>query len=418
MASSMLAGVKILDMATAGTGPLGLRWMGDYGATVIKVETHLRLDMVRMGGPFYKLVTHPDHSGWEMVFNSSKYSITLNLNKPQARDLVRQLVSEWQPHIMAESFRPGVMKRWGLEYESIEKIKPDIIYYSTCLEGQYGPHSQRLGFGTVTNSISGASHLAGWPDRPPAGMPLAYADFPSAGTGLVAVLSALIRQRRTGKGVHIDQSQYESNLYVLGCPLMDYFVNGRIMTRNGNRLPYAAPHGAYPCMGDDRWVAIAVFTGEEWESFCHVIGSPEWTGDPRFSTLQARKSNEDELDRLVGEWTGNHTAEEVEAMMQAEGVAAHVVENNMDIYEDPQMKHYGHFREITHPAVGTVRSEIPPFRFSKSTDSHFRAPLLGEHNHYVFSQFLGMSDDEISDLYAGGVITTEADLLSRGKKED
>jgi len=248
-------------------------------------------------------------------------------------------------------------------------------------------------------------------------MPLAYGDFPSAGTGLITLASALIRQRKTGKGVHIDQAQYEANLYVLAGPLMEYLVNGRVMGANGNRIPNAAPHGVYPCDGDDRWIAIAVFTDEEWEDFCFVIGNPQWTKDPRFATLAVRKTNEDELDVLIAEWTKKHTAEEVEVIMQASGVAANVLEDNRDIYEDPQMKHYGHFREIEHPVVGTVRSEIPPFRFSKSTDSHVRAPLLGEHNHYVFTQFLGMSDDEVADLYANGVITTEADLPSSAKKK-
>ena len=353
-----------------------------------------------------------------MWLNPSKYGITLNLNKPGARDLIKRVVTNWQPHIMAESFRPGVMKRWGLDYDSVKRLKPDIVYFSTCLEGQYGPHSQRLGYGGVSTSMSGVSHLVGWPDRPPAGLPLAYADFPSAGTGLIAVVSALIRQRRTGRGLHIDQSQYESNLYVLAGPLMEYAVNGRVMGGNGNRHPSASPHGVYPCEGHDRWIAIAVFTDEEWRSFCRVIGDPAWASESRFATLAGRKSNEDELDRLVGEWTKDFPTEQVEAMMQAEGVAANVVEDNKDIYDDPQMKHYGHFRELEHPVVGTIQSEMPPMRFSKSRDTHFRAPLLGEHNHYVLSQFLGMSDDEIADLYAEGVITTDADLPAPRKQED
>jgi benzylsuccinate CoA-transferase BbsF subunit len=410
MGNYIFDGIKALDMGTGGTVPLALKWLGDHGASVIKVETHLRLDSARMGGPFYGFIPGANRGGWQVWLNSTKYSFTVNLAKPQGRDLIKQLVVKWQPHILAESYRPGVMKKWGLDYDSIKKLKSDIIYWSSCIEGQYGPHCMRLGYGSVTSNLSGVGYLTGWPDRPPAGVPLAYSDFPAVGTGLIAITSALIRQRRTGKGVHLDQSQYESNLYVLAAPILEYLVNGRVMERNGNRLSHAAPHGVYPCEGVDRWVAIAVFTDEEWRSFCDVIGNPDWTKAPKFATLAGRKQSEDELDQLVGEWTKIHKAEDVESAMQARGVAANVVEDNQDIYEDPQMKYRGHFQEVEHPEVGKVKGELPPFRLSKSGERHFRAPLLGEHNNLILSEFLGLSDDEISDLYAEGAITTDADL--------
>jgi len=408
---SIFDGIKILDFGMAATVPLALSWMGDYGATVIKIETHLRPDMARAGGPFYEArLGELDQAGWQQWLNCSKYSVTLNLEKSGGKALVKRLITEWQPHIMAESFRPGVMKRFGLDYDSVKQLKPDIIYWSTCLEGQYGPHSQRLGYGSVSTNLSGASYLTGWPDRPPSGLPLAYGDFASTGTGLLTLVSALLRHNKTGKGVYIDQAQYEVNVYVLAGAIMEYLVNGRIPERKGNRLNYAAPHGVYPCDGDDRWVAIAVFTEDEWKKFCRVIGDPEWCKDPKFMTFFDRKDNEDELDSLVGEWTIKKTAEEVETLMQTSNVAAHVVENAKDIYDDPQLKYYGHFRELAHPEIGTVKSEIPPLKFSKNTDVHFRAPLLGEHNYYVLSDFLGLSDDEISDLYAEGIVTSDADL--------
>lgn len=409
--TSIFDGIRILDFGMAATVPLAMTWLGDFGATVIKIETHLRPDISRAGGPFYQArMGELEQNGWQQWLNSSKYSMTLNLSKTEGRDLIRRIISEWQPHIMAESFRPGVMKRFGLDYESVRKIKPDIIYWSTCLEGQYGPHSQRLGYGTVSTNLSGASFLAGWPDRPPSGMPMAYGDFASTGTGLIALVSALIRQKKTGKGVHIDQSQYEVNVHVLAGAMMEYMVNGRIMKRNGNRLPHASPHGVFPCAGEDRWVAISVFTDEEWQRFGRVLGNPEWIGDSKFSTIALRKQNEDELEDRIGKWTVNYDAETIEKLMQENGVAANVVQTGKDVYEDPQLAHYGHFREMDNPEIGKVRSEIPPLKFSKVEDKHFRAPLLGEHNHYVLSEFLGMTDDEISDLYAGGVITTDANL--------
>ena len=132
--------------------------MADFGARVIKVETHLKLDAARMGGPFYQFTPGYDRCGWQMWLNAGKYSMTVNLGKSQAADLIRRLIQEWQPNIITESFRPGVMKKWGLDYENVRELKPDVIYYSTCLEGQYGPHSMRLGYGTVSTFMSGVNH--------------------------------------------------------------------------------------------------------------------------------------------------------------------------------------------------------------------------------------------------------------------
>jgi benzylsuccinate CoA-transferase BbsF subunit len=415
MTKSIFDGIKILDMGAAATIPLALAWLGDFGAEVVRIETHLRPDISRAGGPFYGArFGEISQAGWQQWLNSSKYSITLNLAKQGGKDIVNRLITEWQPHILAESFRPGVMKRFGLDYESVSKLKPDIIYWSSCLEGQFGPHSQRLGYGPVSTNLSGNSYLTGWPDRPPSGAPLAYGDFASTGTGLLTLVSALIRQRKTGKGIYIDQAQYEVNVHVLAGAMMEYLVNKKIWDRSGNRLFYAAPHGVYPCAGDDRWVAIAVFTELEWLNFCRVIGNQDLATDEKFNTISARKNNEDELDEIVKQWTIKRQPEEVEVLMQQANISANVVETAKDIYEDPQLKHYGHFMEIENPDIGKVRSEIPPLKFSKSKDIHFRAPLLGEHNHYVLSKLLSMSDGEISDLYAAGIITTDADLPGKG----
>ena len=414
-AKSIFTGIKIIDFGAAATVPLALAYLADYGAEVIKVETHIRPDISRAGGPFYEArMGEMEQAGWQEWLNPSKYSITLNLGKEKGKDIIRRLITDWQPDILAESFRPGVMKRFGLDYDHVKALKPDIIYWSSCLEGQFGPHCQRLGYGPVSTNLSGVSYLTGWPDRPPCGMPMAYGDFASTGTGIISLVSALLRHRKTGKGVHIDQSQYEVNVHVLTGAILEYIINGRIFGRNGNRLAHAAPHGVYPCKGEDRWVAVAVLTQEDWKNFCRVIGYPQWTTDEKFSTLAGRKRNEDDLDKHIATWTRGKSAEEVESLMQQGGVAANVVETGEDIYQDPQLAHYGHFREIDHPNIGKVNSEIPPFKFSKSKDAHTRAPLLGEQNHYVLSDVLGMSDDEISDLYVEGVITTDADLPGAG----
>jgi benzylsuccinate CoA-transferase BbsF subunit len=187
--------------------------------------------------------------------------------------------------------------------------------------------------------------------------------------------------------------------------ILDYMVNGRVAGREGNRRAGAAPHGAYRCRGDGRWCTIAVFDTREWEGFCRVIGSPFWCRDPRFSSLAARKENEDELDRLVEAWTIGRSPEEVMEMMQAAGVPAGVVQTGQDLLEkDPQLKHRCFFRELDHPEIGSHYARGPCFLLSRSPWLPQRSPLLGEHNEYVLKELLGMTDEEVSELVARGVL--------------
>jgi benzylsuccinate CoA-transferase BbsF subunit len=239
----------------------------------------------------------------------------------------------------------------------------------------------------------------------------AYTDFISPWYLITSVVAALLYRRKTGKGMYLDQSQLEAGVTFLGPAILDYAVNGRILGRSGNRDPYAAPHGAYPCSGLDRWVTIAVFTDEEWRAFCQVIGNPEWTKDPRFATILARKENEDELDRLIGEWTKDYTAEQIMAMMQDAGVPAGLVETPEDLFNDPQLKHREHFRFLEHKVIGRHAYNAPAYRLSKTPNHIWKSgPCLGEDNEYVYKEILGFSDDEIADLLIGGVITTETDM--------
>jgi len=194
---------------------------------------------------------------------------------------------------------------------------------------------------------------------------------------------------------------------------MDYKVNGRMLTRMGNRDPHAAPHGAFPCQGDDRWVAIAVRTDEEWRAFCQVLGRPDWTGEDRFATFKGRKDNEDELERLIEQWTKARVAEEVMMMMQEAGVPAGVVGGGGggDLFEDPQLKHRRHFRRLDHQVIGRHVYNAPSYWLSKTPDHiHKAGPCLGEDNEYVYKDLLGFTDDDIAEFLAEGVITTEYDV--------
>lgn len=403
-------GIKVLDFSWAAVGPMSVRYLADHGAAAIHVQSWSRPCFLSYQRPKRNDVSHPDYGYWAAIYNASKFSITLNLERQGAQNITKRLISEWQPDIVVESFTPGVMKKFGLDYASVLPLKPDIIYLSTCIQGQYGPHSHYPGYGNLGANLAGFYYISGYPDRdisPPFG---AYSDFINMRFAAAHLLAALEYRRRTGRGVHLDQSQYECALHFVSPLLMDYAVNGRIFERNGNHLPYAVPHGVYPCKGDDRWVAISVFTDDEWRRFCDVIQNPDWTEDPKFATFLDRKRNEDELDRLVGEWTIDYTAEQIEAMMQGAGIAANVVESVKELFEDPQLRHRNHFRLFQHKAMGPTRFEGMAFKLSKTPDTMWCPATYGEHNEYVFKEILGMSNEEIGDLMATGDISTEGDF--------
>ena len=403
-----LEGIKIVALEWIVVGPLATSYLGEQGATVVKVESHVRPDGSRFIGPFKNGVTHPDYSGFFCHQNSSKYSVTINVKKPSGKDLIVKLI-KWAD-VVVENMTPGVMKSLGLDYESVKAVNPEVIYVSMSIQGQFGPHHMSTGFGQLAAALGGCTDLTGFPDRGPAPCHGAYVDYITARLMPSLILAAIDYRRRTGKGQFIDDSILENTAYFFALPVMDYVINGRVWNRMGNRHPYACPHGAFRCHGDDRWVAIAVFTEEEWQAFCGVLGRPEWTKDSRFSTFWERKRNEDELEKLLEAWTVNHTAEQVETLMQAAGVPAGVVESTKDLFSDPQLQFRVTFRELNHKTMGPILRVGPASRFSRTTDVQFAPPILGEHNSFVLGEILHLSEDEISDLYAEGAITTEADF--------
>jgi len=306
--------------------------------------------------------------------------------------------------IVSEGYTPGTMKRWGLDYEKLKKIKPDIIMVSTCNLGQTGPYASHPGFGTQLVGYSSLASVTGWPDGEPVIPDTPYTDALTPPFGAAALIAALDYRRRTGRGEYLDLSQHEVAIYCLAPLVLDYMVNGQVGQRESNRSPHAAPHGVYPCRGEDRWCAIAVFTDEEWQNFTKVIGEPPWTQELKFATLAGRKEHEDELDELVGEWTRQFTTEQVMELMQTAGIAAGVVQTCEDLYHDPQLKHRHHFWPLEHPEIGQHSYELPAFRLSKTpAELRMPAPCLGQHNEYVYTKILGIPDQEFIELLNEGV---------------
>lgn len=406
-------GVKVVNFGWMVVAPLTARELAWHGATVIRVECHRRPDTIRLSAPFKDSQVGVDRSGLFAMFNANTYSISLDVAMPRGKEIAHRLI-RWAD-VVIESFTPGVMKDLGLDYDSAKEIKPDVIYLSTSQLGSTGPYCRFQGYGPMSTALAGLTYLTGWPDRDAAGVFGAYTDFITPWYNVISLVGALMYRQETGKGMYIDSSQVEAGVSFLAPAMLDYTVNGRVWNRMGNQHPSAAPHSAFPCRGADRWCAIAVFSDEEWNAFCNVIGNPEWTWDAKFATSVARKENEDELNKLVGQWTVNLAAEEVVALLQTAGIAAGVVNKPQDQFDDPQLKHRQHFQFLEHPLIGRLGYHSPAYRLSETPfEARMPAPCIGQHNEYVFKEILGMSDDEIADLLAGGVITTDADLPKVG----
>lgn len=402
--SQALSGLKVLDFGWFIVSPLAASYLGMHGATVIKVESMKKIDLLRTILPMAKGIAGVNRSIQFTSWNSSKYSITLNLAHPKGFNIAKRLVS-WAD-VLIENLRPQKIGKLGLSYDDVKKINPSIIMASGSLQGQTGPRAEVAGLGLMMQGLPGMVHPTGPPEGPPTPVPAALPDFTATFYLLVAILAALDYRRRTSKGQYIDLSEVETALPFLSPNILDYCANDAEMLRVGNRSSYGAPHNAYRCLGDDRWCVITVFTHEEWTAFCNAIGNPEWTKQPRFATLPARKEHEDELDKLVEEWTLRYSTEAVMKMMQSFGIAAGVVENGKDLHQDQQLKYRHHFWPLEHDEIGQFAFDGPSYRLSETpAQLDIPSPCLGQHTEFICREILGMSSEEFVELDQEGVFT-------------
>ncbi len=399
----VFSGLKILSFSWAVVGPLTMKFFADHGATVIRIETSLRPCTMRSSAPYKDNKPGLNRGGYFTYYNANILSFAINMNHPKAAPVARRLV-EWCDVFM-ENYTPGVIEKWGLDYESLKKIKPDIIMLRQSGYGSWGPYKNLPAFGMVLGPIAGLPNFIGWPDKEPLPVGVsAYTDCISPRFASAALIAALDHRNKTGKGQLIDVSQFEAAISFILPGLLEYVASGKEPARIGNSSPYAAPHGVYPCKGEDRWCTIAVTTEEEWRAFCREIGKPEYAKDPQFDSLANRKKNEEELNRLVSEWTQNQTAEEVMARLQKAGVAAGVVENSADLLHDPQLNKRNIFWKMNHTEMGEFTHLGQSFQLSKTpAKAYSPAPLLGEHTEQICTEMLGMSDEEFISLMQEGV---------------
>ncbi len=419
-----LRGIRILDftwfLASAG----GTRFLSAFGAESIKVELKSHPDtrmaaMAPVGGRAAReqataplpAVTDSDMGGQFNNKNPGKRGISLNVRHPKGLEIAKRLVA--MSDIVAEGFSPGVMDSWGLGYEVLRAIKPDIIYVQQSGMGAQGTYGRFRTVGPIANSFAGLSEMSGLPEPAmPAGWGYSYLDWMGAYSFALAMLSALFHRARTGAGQWIDASQSEVGLFINGTTILDWSANGRIWSRYGNRSPYkpAAPHGVYPCLGEDRWLAIACFTEPEWRALTTVAGHPEWASDPQFTDLAGRLAHQDALDALVGGWTQSLDARAAMLSLQQAGVPAGVCQTAEDRCDhDPQLAALDWLTEVTGTKIGRWPIAEVPVKLSESPAYiggriDRGAPCYGEDNHYVYGELLGMSSREIETLAAEGVI--------------
>ena len=389
-----LGGLRVLDFTWMVAGPSATRILADFGAEVIKVQS----GKTSRGA-------ENNLSGYFTVWNRNKKGIALNMDFPEARDIVLKLAGI--SDVVIENFSPRVMTNWGLGYEKLQQENPDLVMLSMSAMGRTGPWRNSVGFAPTIHALSGLTHLSSFDEKEPMGPGFAYADVVSGLYAALAVLAALEHRDRTGEGQYIDLSQYEAMCTLLGPTFMHASCTDKDVLPTGNKSEHnsACPHGCYRCSGDDAWCVIAVGEGPEWRALCRAIDNPALVDDERFSTFTARKEHEEELDRLIEGWTSTRSAEEAVRLLQSNGVPAGVVQNADDLAKDPQLKERRFFVQLEHPVLGKTVSDRSPIRFAGEKSLDWKAaPRLGEHNRYVYMDLLGMTEEEVSDSMRKGII--------------
>jgi crotonobetainyl-CoA:carnitine CoA-transferase CaiB-like acyl-CoA transferase len=378
------ADVKILEFGSGAAGPIATRYFTEHGATVLRVESRSRPDFLRTYALGPKNPHGIEGSAMYDGLNVGKRNLALNLKHPDSVAIVKRLVVEWADAV-AENYAPRAMKGFGLDYDTLAQVKPDLVMVSACLNGQTGPHKDYPGFGGQGAALSGYNALTGWPDREPVGPFGTITDSLAPRYVATALAAGLHYHRRTGRGVYLDVSQVETGIWSLAPWLLDYEIDGVIRLRDGNNHADALLHGAFACADEDgvadRWVTIACWTADELARLRAV------TGDD------------------VGAWTATRTRRAVAEQLQGVGIEAVPVQDFGDLHDDPQLAHRRHFEPHHHPFLGDGLYERNGFRLTASPGGYDQAgPTLGQDNQWVLGELLALTDDEIAALHASSAV--------------
>jgi benzylsuccinate CoA-transferase BbsF subunit len=400
----VLSDVTVLDFCWIGAGSLVTQMLALHGANVIKIESHHRPDNLRLSPPARPGTSGVDASGYFASRNANKKSFALNMSDQRSQPIVRELLDHCS--VVTSNFRPGVMDRWGLDYESLRETRPDLIYLSMPMQGEEGPFREYVGFGSTIAALSGLVAPSGLPGRRPVGTGTNYPDhIPNPGHALVALLAAIYYRRQTGKGGRIELSQLESTVNMMGPSLLAYSVSGEEPHAIGNRSVERSPQGVFRCVGVDNWIALSVGTDEEWFATAAALGLDDEDLSDRFATFAQRKAHEDELEALIESKISHFEAQHVMTLLQHEGVPASVVNTAEDVFRDGVIEDRQYWRALPHRVLGEFRVASPPFRWSEDDAAPTKsAPLLGEHTHELWTTLLHKSDDEFQALQSEGVL--------------
>ncbi|MCH6267276.1 CaiB/BaiF CoA transferase family protein [Neobacillus citreus] len=403
MSTFALEGIRILDLSMWWSGPLCTSYLGALGAEVIKVESIQFPDGFR-----YTMAPSGEKDWWELgpqwnAANMNKLGLTLNLNVPEGLELFKELVAK--SDVVIENFSPRVMENFGLSYQELQKVNPEIIYVSMPAYGSTGPYRDKPGFAYTFEILSGIAQTNGYDNENPL-IISGVGDVISSFHTTYALLAALEYRNRTGKGQHVEVAQTEACANFIGQPIADVSLNGRNWGRTGNRQPNMAPHGVYRSKGEDSWVAISITNDEEWRKFCGVIDKPSLATDERFQTASCRCRHQDELDQLVESWTIKLGHYEAADLLQHAGISAGPVLEVDEMEEDPFLQ--GMFQEVTRDLNGTHAFPSWPVKFSGTRlEHHSPAPKLGQHNEYVLKGLMGLSENQIESLEKEEIIGVE-----------
>ena len=405
-----LEGIRIVEMGQLIAIPFATKMLGDMGAEVIRIESCTRMDGYRVAG-FYK----NDGSGefWNRAVNfyeqnRGKQSLTLDLAQSSGIETLVELIAV--SDVFVENFTPRVISNFGLEYNDLRKVKPDIIMVSSTGYGHTGPWS---GFGAIgygTEAACGLAAVTGYIDGPPSIPELPYADYTAGEHTVFAIMAALMHRAATGQGQFIDVSQTQTLTATVPEPLMDYAFNGRVTGTSGNRDDRYAPQGTYPCAGSDNWISLSVRSDHEWASLCVALDRPDWVSDPRFADGLSRFKNHDLIDTLISEVTIGWSADELQHTLQEVGVPAGAVLDGKALLFNEHLNARSFYEVVTHPE-STDMPPLPyasrPWKFGETPgEIRSSAPTLGQHNQCVLSDLLGLEDSRIADMRDSGVIGT------------